>query len=172
MVSPLPHSSRQTCLPRLRIVPDDGRGRRNLEPVWSRNIAGDHESDQTDSRLHNWEKVGGLLPGPERNGTRRRVSSREDTNCTRGDAQGCATSSGGNSPPRPGHDNEFQLVPTWTDLRRALSTLMNYLFNRWKDVRLPWNSDTITRLVKLGKEPSVTVRLVIYTSRCLNTRRV
>lgn len=48
MVSPLPHSSRQTCLPRLRIV--DGRGRRSLEPVWSRNIAGDHESDQTDSR--------------------------------------------------------------------------------------------------------------------------
>lgn len=32
IVSPL-HSSRQTCLPRLRTVPDDGRGRRNLEPV-------------------------------------------------------------------------------------------------------------------------------------------
>lgn len=109
IVSPL-HSSRQTCLPRLRTVPDDGRGRRNLEPVWSRNIAGDHESDQTNSRLH--KRTETATSRSERNGTRRRVSSREDTNCTRGPLreQGCATSSSGNS---PGQDTitSFNLFP-------------------------------------------------------------
>lgn len=73
IVSPL-HSSRQTCLPRLRTVPDDGRGRRNLEPVWSRNIAGDHESDQTNSRLHNRTET--ATSRSERNSTTRVLARR------------------------------------------------------------------------------------------------
>lgn len=115
-----------------------------LEPVWSRNIAGDHESDQTNSRLHNWQK---RLPGPTTELDD--ACPREKTRIAREDRTENKVVPRPRAEICPGQDtiNEFQLVPT--DLHRALSTswIIYSIGGKTYDYVLKFGHDT--KLIKL-----------------------